>query len=368
MIPSEVTNFSGIDSLIHQQRSFALYLLPGNNEPTLVLQEGGDMGQLKSYTELNDKKGFVLAPFCLNESHPIVLIRADIVSVGWKSIAGVTSFQSSACSANKETVFMLDKEDLYYAYNKSFNVFIKPLREGIFEKLVLSRKVNIKKTSEFSPAKAFYNACRRYKRAFVYLCHSPQSGTWLGSTPELLLSGQFGHWNTVALAGTQPLIGNNLPDSWNDKNRKEQALVADYIKSQLASANIDVLEDGPFTVQAGDLAHLKTEFRFETADRRCLGNLVELLHPTPAICGLPRKEALQFIKENEGYDRSYYSGFIGMVDADGRNDIYVNLRCMNIGENDLTLFAGGGLLDSSDVDQEWEETNDKLQTMLAILK
>ena len=129
MIPSEVTNFSGIDSLIHQQRSFALYLLPGNNEPTLVLQEGGDMGQLKSYTELNDKKGFVLAPFCLNESHPIVLIRADIVSVGWKSIAGITSFQSSACSANKETVFTLDKEDLYYAYNKSFNVFIKPLRE-----------------------------------------------------------------------------------------------------------------------------------------------------------------------------------------------------------------------------------------------
>lgn len=59
---------------------------------------------------------------------------------------------------------MLDKEDLYYAYNKSFNVFIKPLREGIFEKLVLSRKVNIKKTSEFSPAKAFYNACRRYKK------------------------------------------------------------------------------------------------------------------------------------------------------------------------------------------------------------
>ena len=113
---------------------------------------------------------------------------------------------------------------------------------------------------------------------------------------------------------------------------------------------------------------IKTEFRFETADRRCLGNLVELLHPTPAICGLPRKEALQFIKENEGYDRSYYSGFIGMIDADGRNDIYVNLRCMNIGENDLTLFAGGGLLDSSDVDQEWEETNDKLQTMLAILK
>lgn len=57
-----------------------------------------------------------------------------------------------------------------------------------------------------------------------------------------------------------------------------------------------------------------------------------------------------------------------MVDADGRNDIYVNLRCMNIGENDLTLFAGGGLFLSSDVDQEWEETNDKLQTMLAILK
>ena len=76
-----------------------------------------------------------------------------------------------------------------------------------------------------------------------------------------------------------------------------------------------VFEDGPFTVQAGDLAHLKTEFRFETADRRCLGNLVELLHPTPAICGLPRKEALHFIKKNEGKDYQLVRCFLcGCVD------------------------------------------------------
>ena len=368
MIPEEVTNFEGIDALINQNRSFALYCLPGLNEPTLVLQTGDNACNLKTYSDLNGKKGFVLAPFCLNDSHPIVLIRADVVSTGWKAIAGYSSGKSFRIMDDFQEFSVEDEADSFTNYARIFDLFIDPLRKGTFEKLVLSRKIKGCKVKSFSPAQSFYNACKLYTRAFVYLCHTPQSGTWLGSTPELLLSGEFGNWHTVALAGTQPIINNLLPDNWNDKNRREQALVARYIKSQLASSGINPSEDGPYTVRAGELAHLKTDFHFELSDKACLGDLVELLHPTPAICGLPRKEALRFINENEGYDRSYYSGFIGRIDPKGSNDLYVNLRCMQIDSKELTLYAGGGLLASSDVDQEWEETKDKLQTMLAILK
>lgn len=368
MIPKEVTNFNGIDALIDQQCSFALYQLPGVNEPTLVLQSEGEACTLDAYPELNEKKGFVLAPFCLNDSHPIVLIRADVVSTGWKAIAGYSSGRSSRNMYDYQVFDIKDEDILYANYAKIFDLFINPLREGSFEKLVLSRKIKECKNISFSPAQVFYNACRRYTNAFVYLCHTPQSGTWLGSTPELLLSGKSGYWRTVALAGTQPLIDDHLPDKWNEKNQREQSLVAGYIKTQLASSGINSSEDGPYTVRAGGLAHLKTDFYFKMSDRECLGDLVELLHPTPAICGLPRTEALRFINENEGYDRSYYSGFIGMIDPDGSNDLYVNLRCMQIGSKELVLYAGGGLLASSEIDQEWEETKDKLRTMLAILK
>ena len=95
--------------------------------------------------------------------------------------------------------------------------------------------------------------------------------------------------------------------------------------------------------------------------------MLQLLHPTPAVCGLPKEEAYHFIIEHEGYDRSYYSGFIGWLDTKGKTDLYVNLRCMNILPQTFTLYAGGGLLAASQLEDEWQETEDKLDTMRRIV-
>lgn len=78
---------------------------------------------------------------------------------------------------------------------------------------------------------------------------------------------------------------------------------------------------------------------------------------------IAKEEAYRFILDNEGYDRSYYSGFIGWLRPEGRTDLYVNLRCMNVKEDSLTLYAGGGLLASSELDDEFQETEKKMQTM-----
>ena len=75
----------------------------------------------------------------------------------------------------------------------------------------------------------------------------------------------------------------------------------------------------------------------------------------------------QFILENEGYERRYYSGFVGWLDPEGVTDIYVNLRCMEIRSDEAKLYAGGGILTSSDILSEWEETGDKMKTMKNIL-
>ena len=86
----------------------------------------------------------------------------------------------------------------------------------------------------------------------------------------------------------------------------------------------------PYTARAGQLVHLKTDFYFLLKNTDNIGNLLQELHPTPAVCGLPKEDAFRFILENEGYDRSYYSGFIGWLDTEGHTDLYVNLRCMEI--------------------------------------
>ena len=82
----------------------------------------------------------------------------------------------------------------------------------------------------------------------------------------------------------------------------------------------------------------------------------------------PKEAAYRFILANEGYDRSYYSGFIGRLDPDGKTGLYVNLRCMHIGNDSLTLYAGGGLLPSSDLKDEWLETEKKMQTLKRLLR
>ncbi len=97
-------------------------------------------------------------------------------------------------------------------------------------------------------------------------------------------------------------------------------------------------KNGPYPAYAGALSHLKTDFHFSLKDNKGLGDLLKVRHPTPAVCGLPKEEAYRFILENEGYDRRYYSGFIGWLDPGGRTDIYVNLRCMHIEDKQLTLM------------------------------
>ncbi len=183
----------------------------------------------------------------------------------------------------------------------------------------------------------------------------------------MLLSGEGNEWQTVALAGTTPLVNGQLPETWNEKNREEQKLVASYITGQLQSIGITATEAGPYSVRAAHLAHLKSTFRFTLPDTGKLGTLLELLHPTPAIAGIPRQEAINFILQHEGYSRSWYSGFLGTLNPTGKSALYVNLRCMQIKEQKLVLYAGSGLLETSSADEEWNETGEKLKTMTSLI-
>lgn len=352
--------YSTIDSMIERGSSFALWRIPGEARIHLRVQTEGEPRLLYDVKELNLRGGFIIAPFCVSDRHPIVVIdkaRAEVIPI--QADGASPSFRP----VEGERPFPVSDEWDYRRYAACFHKFLDALTSGEQEKLVLSRQKETVRPAGVSIGEAFRRAVERYIYSYVYLCHTPATGTWMGSTPEILLAGRHGAWQTVALAGTQRLDHGRVPTEWDAKNRREQQLVADYIHAQLRTLGIGARTVGPYPARAGELSHLKTEFHFSLPDERRIGEVLDLLHPTPAVCGLPKEKAYDFILRHEGYDRAYYSGFVGLLDPEGETSLYVNLRCVHIQPTKFTFYAGGGLLASSLLDEEWRETGDKMGTM-----
>ena len=252
---------------------------------------------------------------------------------------------------------------------------VAAIENGELLKVVSSRAARLPLPTDFDALAAFEALVQRYPTAFCSLVSAPGAGTWLGATPEILVQVTDGQFSTMALAGTQPLVPGRKPNEaiWRQKEIEEQALVARYIVNCFKQLRLrEYHETGPRTVVAGDLLHLRTDFAVDL--RRVpfptLGtDMLRLLHPTSAVGGMPRQAALEFIRQHEGYDRAYYSGFLGPVNlaTPGTARLYVNLRCFQLRTQEAILYAGTGLTVDSDPAREWQETELKLHTAAAIL-
>lgn len=340
-------------------RSFAIFRLPHASHCTLVAQMKGEPSLLTSPDQLNGQTGFVVAPFQPSTSQPILLIRPDKVEQNVE-LGSLDCYQQAdgheAFGGTPET------------YAADFAIFHQALEEGRFQKLVLSRCATEHNDGSRRPVELFQQACQLYPRLFIALVSTPQSGTWLTATPEILLEGQRHEWRTIALAGTMRLHDDELQGEgqhlrWSTKNIEEQRYVASYIADTLRQAASDVREEGPRTVRAANLVHLRSDFTFSLPEDMRVGELLSALHPTPAVCGLPKEEALRFITQHEHTPRSYYSGFMGPLNIEHSTHLYVSLRCMQITRDSFRLYAGGGLLRDSVEQKEWRETEAKMETM-----
>jgi len=361
-------DYAFFDNLIDQGACFFLFRRPYGQLELAVFQHT-DIECYTDIRQLNGKEGFIMVPFIPDSYHPVILLRSPTLMSGetviFNYIATVYNTTEHFQPTTPPKKHKLDStEDTYYA---AFNKIITELHTGSCQKVVLSRALTLDKPLHFSAGKTFSAACEAYPEAFIYLCNNPVSGTWIGSSPELLLSGNDTNWQTVALAGTMSKKTSTIEKDWDDKNITEQKVVSVYIEEILNARNLAYMKSKAEPVKAGRLMHLKTDFCFQTKDHYPIGDLLEQLHPTPAVCGYPKNQALQLIINYEGYDRSYYSGFIGFLSEKGETVLYVNLRCMRIDDKNLTLFAGGGLLSVSDYKTECKETNAKLQTMLSLI-
>jgi len=240
---------------------------------------------------------------------------------------------------------------------------LQSIASGALEKVVVSCIKHAPRGSH-SLQSIFERLVANYNNAYVYMLHHPTFGTWMGATPELLLHKQGTLHHTVSLAGTLP-FSDVL--QWSEKLQHEQQLVTDFILKSIAhySGKIENIK-GPYTSQAGPLAHLKTDIYFVTEENSDV--LLNELQPTPAVCGLPRQAALNFIQTHSRIARRLYAGRLGIRFPTGDEIHFVNLRCMQVFEDHFELHVGGGIVIGSTPADEWNETEIKANVLRNLLQ
>lgn len=357
---------------LRQNIPFASYRLPLNREIITVVQHHSMPERLKSLNDLHEKTGFVVSPFTESPAHETFFLQPDCVFFS-NNIAEIYIDKLAAndrfieIEKNKNTTKTTTSEEFIGNVNKA----VSAMKAAEFQKVVLSKLRVEKLPDDFQPEQFFLTLCRKYPHAFVYIMQLPEVGCWIGATPEPLLTIENGTVKTVSLAGTQ--VGTELETEdyhWSSKEIEEQGIVTNFIEQTLRSLHIaDITRLGPENYRAANLIHLKTAFEFPQAHiQNRFSDLLKALHPTPSVGGLPKNEARDFILANEQHDRGYYTGFFGPVNINEKSDIFVNLRCLQLFDNNFVLYSGAGITSSSVAEKEWEETDNKMLTLMNVMK
>lgn len=205
----------------------------------------------------------------------------------------------------------------------------------------------------------------QYPQAFIYLIQSRETGTWLGATPERLVSGVKNEFQTISLAGTRKSEDVTVP--WGQKEALEQSIVTDYLRNLLIqNGALNIRISRAQTLSYGSLQHLASDIHFQSDEK--VEVIANLLHPTPAVCGTPLKNALEMLPTLETHDRKYYTGYLGTLTSEGNSALYVNLRCMELFEDGICCYTGCGITEDSIAEDEWHETRLKLRSMVSIIE
>ena len=350
-----------------QNLPFVLYKKPNNANVIGLFQKNDSLFLVQDFTE----KGFVFATF---DGKQTVIIPENQSEFFCEE-----SNESQPNSLNDKVLY--SDESHRGSFEKLVTKGILAIENEEFKKVVLSRK-EIVELNHFDLITAFQNLVQFYPTAFTYCFYHPKVGIWLGASPEQLLKSNGINFYTIALAGTKK--SNDFKEvSWKKKEIEEQQIVTDYIVNKLNEAATDVIVSKPYNYRAGALWHIKTEISGIVNSGFGLQKIIRLLHPTPAVCGLPKDKAKAFILENENYERAFYTGFLGELNSDFTtdsisSDLFVNLRCMQIefsnAQNDskqilakAILYIGCGITKDSIPEKEWEESVSKSVTMKKIL-
>lgn len=334
-----------------QKLPFVLYKKPNSDNITGFFQQNDTLFEVNDFTE----KGFVFASFDGNKTFLIPENQSEIINA---------AFQKKEITALVNEVD-LPSESEAESFKNLVAKGIQAIENKEFKKVVVSRKETVNQV-DFDLVAVFEKLVHLYPTTFVYCFYHPKVGIWLGATPEQLLKADDNEFQTIALAGTQKDNGSD-DVIWPKKEQEEQQFVTDYIVEKLKNTASKVVVSEPYSIKAGSIWHIKTDISGTLDKDSSLQKAVQLLHPTPAVCGYPKDKSKAFILANENYDRTFYTGFLGELNIENKTDLFVNLRCMKIDGSLAHLFMGCGITKDSIPEKEWEESINKSATMKKIL-
>ena len=222
--------------------------------------------------------------------------------------------------------------------------------------------------SIFEPERMALEYFEAFPDMFCFMFYHPSTGWWMGASPELLLEVLTPNLaKTRALAGTRP---RDIEEAWSAKNIAEHNIVVEDICRGIASLGSDVEAEAlrPYNFAYGQIEHLCTPILVcSKSSPLQVDRLIDTIHPTPAVCGYPRKIAISDISDIESYPRQCYGGLIEVPAATGKL-AYVILRCVHFDSEKWCVYSGSGITPDSDPSDEWDETESKAAPLVELLK
>jgi isochorismate synthase len=343
--------------LLQKGISFCLYRYPGEGQYSVAIQKG--------LISPGDETDFIIAPFVGPNQYSTELLQ-KIPSQVFED----DQFYNQIMKLDDHPIVWgeLPEQTTKKDYLLRIHQYLEYIRDKKALKAILSRVKIIGKPADFDSFLFYKKLSAAYPETFASLFYIPGKGIWAGASPELFLKKEKDILYTMALAATLPL-NRGGKYKWRRKETREHDMVRQHIEHVFGKNDCKLISSkGPYTFETGKVAHLKTDYVYEMPEHHDLTRIITDLYPTPAIGGLPVKEALECIQLYEGYSRNYYTGYLGETNGQDLARLFINLRSMQIGENAIAIFVGGGISDESDSEEEWVETIQKSFTLLEIIE
>jgi menaquinone-specific isochorismate synthase len=304
---------------------------------------------------------------------------SELIEPLWRAHLRLRAFEFPAVGQGTDADGAMDRGEDRFAcgavspdvsYLREVRRAVEAIRVGVLSKVVLARTQELRLSRRCDPLAVLNRLRQRFPDCHGFSFQSAGGGSWIGASPERLVQVTGGVFQTEALAGSGARGQTATSDAFlsrqllgSAKDRRENLLVRDYLMERLAGLGIDSIEVGAASLlQLSNIQHLRVPLRGVLPEGLHLLDLAQVLHPTPALAGVPEPEAQRWIAEVEGR-RGVYGGVSGYFDGRGDGLLIVNIRCAGVSEDRVRLVAGAGIVADSDPEAEFRETEWKLMAM-----
>ncbi len=321
-----------------------------------------------------DANDVTLTINCLNQATDSPALQAQQIEEDLGRLQSAIKQNSSISHEQSTAHFSVQEHRPASEWTGMVADVVEKIRQGSFEKVVLARDIKLAlddPTETFDIPATLLRLREQYPGAYIFAIQRGER-FFIGATPERLVLAQDGQIHTMALAGTVRRGETELEDTQlgtellqSEKNINEHVIVVTMVQEALKNhcTNVHVSET-PQLLKLKNVQHLQTPITGDLIPGRCILDVMSELHPTPAVGGFPRDAALEEIRNTEQLDRGWYAGPLGWIGASGHGEFAVTLRSGLVDGNKATLFAGCGIVSSSEPQTEYAESWWKFQVML----